>query len=87
MKFLTEISKSQPPAAYVTFIKLFKSKFTYHLGTIESFEEYVDPIEEVIHTFFFPSLFGRVELLPEELKGLVSISPAQGGIEIPDLKH
>ena len=84
---LTEISKSQPHAAYVVFTKGFKSKFTYYLHTIESFEEYVDPIEEVSHTSFLPSLFGRTEPLPEELKELVSLSPAQGGIGIPDLKR
>ena len=87
MESLTEISKSQPHAAYVAFTKGFKSKFTYYLRTIESFEEYVDPIEEVIHTSFLPSLFGRAEPLPEELKELVSLSPAQGGIGIPDLKR
>ena len=79
MESLAEISKSQPHAAYVA--------FTYYLRTIESFEEYVDPIEEVIHTSFLPSLFGRAEPLPEELKELVSLSPAQGGIGIPDLKR
>ena len=47
----------------------------------------MDPIEEVIHTSFLPSLFGRAEPLPEELKKLVSLSPAQGGIGIPDLKR
>ena len=47
----------------------------------------MDPIEEVIHTSFLPSLFGRAEPLPEELKELVSLSPAQGGIGIPDLKR
>ena len=61
MESLVEISKSQPHAAYVAFTKGFKSKFTYYLRTIESFEEYVDPIEEVIHTSFLPSLFGRAE--------------------------
>ena len=66
---------------------VFKSKFTYYLRTIESFEEYVDPIEEVIHTSFLPSLFGRAEPLPEELKELVNLSPAQGGFGIPDLKR
>ena len=84
---LAEISKSQPHAAYVAFTKGFKSKFTYYLGTIKSFEEYVDPIEEVIHTFFLPSLFGQAEPLPEELQELVNLSPAQGGIGIPDLKR
>ena len=44
----------------------------------------MDPIEEVFHTSFIPSLFGRAEHLPEELKYL---SPAQGGIGIPDLKR
>ena len=87
MESLTEISKSQPHAAYIAFTKGFKSKFTYYLCTIESFEVYVDPIEEVIHTSFLPSLFGRAEPLPEELKELVSLSPAQGGIGIPDLKR
>ena len=40
-----------------------------------------------IHTSFLPSLFGRGEPLPQELKGLVNLSPAQGGIGIPDLKR
>ena len=35
---------------------------------------------------FLHSLFGRVEPLLEELKGLVSLSPAQSGIGMPDLK-
>ena len=61
--------------------------FAYYLRTIESFEEYVDPIKEVIHTSFLPSLFGQVEPLHEELRELVNLSPAQGGIGIPDLKR
>ena len=81
MESLLEISKSQPHAAYVAFTKGFKSKFTYYLRTIESFEEYMDPIEEVIHTSFLPSLFERTE------KNLRDLSPAQGGIGIADLKR
>ena len=87
MESLTEISKSQPRAAYVAFTKGFKSKFTYYLHTIESFEEYVDPIEELIHTSFLPSFFGRAKPLPEELKELVNLSSAQSGIGIRDLKR
>ena len=49
-----EISKSQPHAAYVAFTKGFKSKFTYCLRTIETFEGFVDPIDDAIHTFFLP---------------------------------
>ena len=40
-----------------------------------------------MHTSFLPSLFGRAEPLPKELKELVNLSPAQGGIGIPDLKR
>ena len=40
----------------------------------------------MIHTSFLPSLFGRAEPLPEELKELVNLSPAQGGIGIPHVK-
>ena len=47
----------------------------------------MDLIEEVMHTSFLPLLFGRVEPLPKELKELVNLSPAQGGIGIPDLKR
>ena len=86
MGSLTEISRSQPHAAYVAFTKGFKSKFTYYLRTIESFDDYVDPIEEVIHTSFLPALFGRTEPLPGDLKELVSLSPAQGGLGIPNLR-
>ena len=82
-----QITKSQPHATYVPFTKGFKSKFTYYLRTIESFEEYVDPIEEVINDSFLPSLFGRAEPLPDELKELVTLSPVQGGIGIPDLER
>ena len=39
-----------------------------------------------IHTSFLPSLFGRAEPPPEELKELVSLSPARGRIGISDLK-
>ena len=45
-------------------------------------------IHTSFHTSFLPSLFGRTEPLPEELKEFVSrLSPAQGGIGIPDLKR
>ena len=57
------------------------------MRTIELFEDYVDPIEELIRTSILPSLFGRAEPLPEELKERVNLSPVQGGIGIPDLKR
>ena len=82
MESLAEICRSQPHATYIAFTKGIKSKFTYSLRTIESFEEYVDPIEEKIHDSFLPSLFGRAEPLPGEIKELVTLSPAPGGMGI-----
>ena len=45
---LAEIAKSQPLAAYIEFTKGYKSKFTYCMRTIESFEEYVNPVQQII---------------------------------------
>ncbi|XP_068759883.1 uncharacterized protein [Montipora capricornis] len=80
-----EIAKSQPHAAYIVFTKGYKSKFTYCMRTIESFEEYVDPVQQVIGVV--PTLFGQAEPLPDELSELVTLTPAheQGGLGIPDL--
>ena len=61
---LSEIAKSQPHAAYIAFTKGYKSKFTYFMRTIKSFEDYVDPIQEVIEDLLLPTLFGQSEPLP-----------------------
>ena len=55
------------------------------MRTIESFEEYVDPVQQVIDEMFLPTLFGQAEPLPDELSELVTLTPAQGGLGIPDL--
>ena len=52
------------------------------MRTIESFEEYVDPIQEVIDDL----LFGQTEPLPCKLRQLVTLSPAQGGLGLPNLR-
>ena len=78
---LAETAKSQPHAAYIVFIKGYKSKFSYCMRTVESFEEYVDPVRQVIDEMFLPTLFGQAESLPDELSELVTLTPAQGGLE------
>lgn len=55
------------------------------MQTIESFEEYVDPVRQVIDEMFLPALFGQAEPLPDELSELLTLTPAQGGLGIPDL--
>ena len=83
---LSEIAKSQPHAAYIAFTKGYKSKFTYFMRTIESFEDYVDPIQEVIEDLLLPTLFGQSEPLPYEVRRLATLATGQGGLGIPDLK-
>ena len=63
-----------------------KSKFAYSMRTIEYFEEYVDPIQEAMHEMFLPLLFGQEEPLSDELCDLVTLTPAQGGVGMPDLR-
>ncbi|XP_022802897.1 uncharacterized protein LOC111340333 [Stylophora pistillata] len=82
---LAEIAKSQPHAAYIVFTKGYKSKFTYCMQTIESFEEYVDPVQQFIDEMYLPIPFGQAEPLPDELSKLMTLTPAQGRLGIPDL--
>ena len=71
---LSEIAKSQPHAAYIAFTKGYKSKFTYFMRTIESFEVCVDPIQEVIEDLLLPTLFGQSEPLPNEVRRLATLA-------------
>ena len=86
LEALSEIARSQPHAAYTVFTKGYKSKFTYFMRTIESFEDYVDPIQEAIDDLLLPTLFGQTEPLPSDLRQLVTLTPAQGGLGVPDLR-
>ena len=52
----------------------------------ESFEDYVDPIQEVIEDLLLPTLFGQSEPLPNEVRRLATLATGQGGLGIPDLK-
>ena len=56
------------------------------MRTIESFEDYVDPIQEAIGDLLLPTLFSQTEPLPSDLRQLVTLTPAQGGLGVPDLR-
>jgi len=59
---------------------------TVLLRTIESFEDYVGPIQEAIDDLLLPTLFSQTELLPSDLRQLVTLTPAKGGLGAPDLR-
>ena len=50
------------------------------------FEDYVEPIDEVINDMFIPVLFCQMEPLPDELREPFPTAPAQGALGIPYLK-
>ena len=83
---ISEIAKSQPQIAYIAFTKGYKSKFTYFMRTIDSFEDYVDPIQEAIDDLLLPTLFGQSEPVPNEVRLLVILTTSQGGLGRPDLR-
>ncbi|CAH3030809.1 unnamed protein product [Porites evermanni] len=56
------------------------------MRTVESFEDYVDPIQEAIDDLLLPTLFGQTEPLPSDLRQLATLTPAQGGLGVPDLR-
>ena len=63
-----------------------KSRFAYFMRAVDSFEDYVEPIDEVINDIFLPVLFCQTEPLPDELREPFPIAPAQGALGIPYLK-
>ena len=79
IEHLSEIAKSQPHAAYIVFTKGYKSKFTYFMRTIGSFEDYVDPIQEVIEDLLLPTLFDQSEPLPNEVRKTCYLSNGSRG--------
>ena len=81
LEILCEIADTQPHAAYSAFVKGYKSKFPYFLRTIEGFEEFVQPIDELISEKFIPKLFGTTYPLAE-LRDLFSLNPKEGGLEL-----
>ena len=51
-----------------------------------SFEDYVDPIQGAIDDLPLPTLFGQSEPLPNEVRLLVTLKTAQGGLCMQDLR-
>ena len=87
LELLSTIAKSHPHSAYIAYTKGYKSKFTFYMRTIESFEEYVDPIHDVLRDAFLPTLFGQGEPLPEHLQEVITLTAAQGGLGITSLRE
>ena len=69
----------------LSLLKAYKYKFPNFMHTIESFQDYIDPIQKPINDLLLPTLFGQTKLLPSDLHQLVTLSLAKGRLGIPDL--
>ena len=87
LKVLCEIAHTQPQAAYISFTKAFKSKFTYFQRTIPSFEQYLEPLQDVINRTFVPAIIGQDTPLSDQLMACFSLPTSRGGLNIPDLQE
>ena len=49
------------------------------MRTIGSFEDYVEPIQEVIEDVLLPTLFGQSEPIPNEVRRLAALTKESRG--------
>ena len=78
---LSSIAKSQPHAAYSTFVHEYKHKFTYFMRTIPNAAHLFRSVEDIISTGFIPSIFGQeISHLDRQLYALPI---RDGGLGIP----
>ena len=57
------------------------------MRTIDFFEDYLNPIDEVINEMLLPTLFGQTEPLPKELSGIMTMPPTLGGLVLPTVEN
>ena len=86
LRSLSEIAKSQPQAAYAAYVKGYQSKFTFFMRTVPQFDEYLGPIDGILHEFFLPTIFGQEEPLPSWLEKLCNLPTREGGLGISSPK-
>jgi hypothetical protein len=84
LKPLLKLQSGSHMQPYITFSEGYRSKLTFFVPTIESFEVYVEAIQEVRNEIFLPTIFRQDYLLPhfpDELKEPFTLSPTKGGLE------
>ena len=84
---LCTIADTQPQAAYAAYTKGYRSKFTYFLRTIEGFEEFLVPVDNLINDKFLPIRFGNNYSVISKHRDLLALNTSQGGMGIPILSN
>ena len=80
---LADFAKTQPQAAFAAFTHGILSKYTYFMRTIPGMEEFVKPLDEVIHQQLLPSILNCI--VTEADRQMYSLPIRQGGLGIPIL--
>ena len=78
---LSSIAKSQPHAAYSTFVHGYKHMFTYFMRTIPNAAQLFQLVEDIISTEFIPSIFGQE--ISHLGRQLYAMPIRDGGLGIP----
>ena len=89
IKRLPEVAETFPHAAYAAFTHGFSSHWLYIMHTIPDIQGLLQPLEEAIHQFFIPALFGcppcssmarDLYALPVRLGGLGLVNPCKAAV-------
>ena len=81
LRVLCKIVWSKPQAAYSGFIKGFKHKPIYFMGTIPNIKNQRKQLDDVIRTEFVPAKARGINCSDNERR-LMSLPPSFGGLEI-----
>ena len=85
LEALSEIAKTQPQAAYAAYTKGYKSKFTFFMRTIKDFEDFLLPIDDLLHHKLLPAFFGGDCQIINNHRDLLELNPSNGGLGIPSV--
>ena len=55
IKMLCDIADTQPQAAFAAYTKGYQHKFNYFLRTIENFEQFLTPVDQLLNEKFIPT--------------------------------
>ena len=76
---LSQITQSEPQAAYSAFVPRFKGKLTHYLRTIHDIKEHLDLLEETIRHQVIPAITGGEQCSNNE-RVLLPLPARYGGL-------
>ena len=82
---LNNIAETHPQMAYAAFTKGYMSKFTYFMRTIEGFDRFISPVDDMLNDKLIPTLFGS-DSLSTEIRETLELKSSDGGLGLPKLE-